>query len=637
MSLSSLLNIGVKSMTASYAALQVTGNNIANASTAGYSRQSLQVQTATPQQTGNGFFGKGVDITTVSRAHSAFLTRETQLTASLSAADSARSTQLSRIEAAFQTGEAGLGYAAQQLFAAFGDVANAPGDLAARQAALARVSDLAAKFGNADAQLDSVQSGITSELKASVASINSLTAQIASLNQRIASANGSGHAPNDLLDARDKALADLSAQVQVSTVPAADGSVGVFLSGGQKLVLGGDATKLTLVADAYDPQKQQLAVVDGSSTRALPDGYVTGGAVAGLLRVQNHDLPEARAMLGQLATAITSALNAQQALGLDLGTPAAAGAALLAVGAPSVSPATGNAVANAGVSISIADTSALQASDYELVADPSLPAGQYQLTRLSDGQTQTVSSGDVVDGLRIDVTAPLPGARDRFLLQPVSNAAGTMSAVMANPRGIAAAAPVTATTAAANTGTATVRSLAAVDPSINPNLTATITFTDDLGNYTWTLVDTTSALPTTSGSGTWTSGQPIALNGFELKLDGQPKGGDVVGVARTADPASSNGNANALLALADAKLVSGQTITDAWANDLATIGVRVQTASAAADASARLATDAQAANGATAGVNLDEEAARLIQYQQAYQAAAKILQIAQSLFDSLLK
>ena len=119
-----------------------------------------------------------------------------------------------------------------------------------------------------------------------------------------------------------------------------------------------------------------------------------------------------------------------------------------------------------------------------------MPAGQYRLTRLSDGTTRTVTSGDVVDGFRIDIAAPLPAARDRFLLQPVSTAARDMARVLDDPKGIAAASPVAATTGTANTGTAAIASLAAVSPSINPDLVATITFTDDLGNYSYSLVDT---------------------------------------------------------------------------------------------------------------------------------------------------
>ena len=253
--------------------------------------------------------------------------------------------------------------------------------------------------------------------------------------------------------------------------------------------------------------------------------------------MQNHDLGDARGLIGQLASAIAGSLNAQQALGLDLGQPSGPGAPLLSVGAASVAPSSNNAQAGgvpvasyvnglgvrvSSVSIAVVSTSELQPSDYELVADPSLPAGSYRLTRLSDGTAQTVSDGSVVDGFRIDIAAPAPAARDRFLLQPVSPATRSIVRALDDPKGIAAAAPVTATVAAANTGTAAVASLAAVSTSINPNLTATITFTDNSGNFSYSLVDTTSALPTVNGTGSFVAGQPIALNGFELRLNGIP-------------------------------------------------------------------------------------------------------------------
>jgi flagellar hook-associated protein 1 FlgK len=661
--ISSLLNIGQRALTANYAALQVTGNNVANANTPGYSRQSVELATAFSQQTGSGFFGKGVDVTTVTRAHDDFLTREAATSASLAAADDARSTQLQQLENVFPTGEAGLGYSAQQLFNAFVDVSNKPQDPAARQVVLARVADLADRFSTASDQLDAQQTGIAQDLRTAVASINSLTARIAALNQSIANAQGTGHTPNDLLDQRDSAIADLSKIAQVTTVAAADGTVGVFLGGAQKLVLSGDATPLTALADPFDPAKVQIGITEGGTTRAFPDGFIAGGSVAGLLRVQNHDLPDARGLLGQLASAIAGALNQQQALGVDLGQPPGPGAPLLSVGAAAVAPSSNNAMAagvpvasyvnGAGVrvssvSIAVVSTSELQPSDYELVADPALPAGSYRLTRLSDNTTQTVTNGDVVDGFRIDIAAPAPAPRDRFLLQPVTPSIRSIAPALTNPMAIAAASPVTATVAATNTGTTGVSSLTATSVSLNPNLTATITFTDDLGNYSYSLVDTTSALPTVNGTGTWAAGQPISLNGFDLQLAGVPKNGDSVVVAKTTVPAGNNGNANALLALRDATMVGqralgagvvapGVNVTDAYAAALAAIGVRVQSASLAADQSAAAASDAKTAVADKAGVNLDEEAARLIQYQQSYQAAARILQVAQSVFDSLLQ
>ena len=663
MSVSSLLSIGARAMTANYAALQVTGNNVANANTVGYSRQSAELATSFSQQTGNGFFGKGVDVTTVTRAHSDFLTREASTTAALASADQARSTQLQQLEKVFPTGEAGLGYAAQQTFNAFVDVSNKPQDSSARQVALARVGDLASRFRSASEQIDSIQSGITQDLKTSVASINSLTSRIADLNQRIANVKGTGHAPNDLLDQRDTAVSDLSQIVQVTTVAAADGTIGVFLGGSQRLVLGAEATPLTTVVDPFDPSKVQIGISDGGNLRAFPDGFIAGGSVAGLLRVQNHDVAGARGLIGQLASAIAGALNTQQSLGLDLGQPASAGAPLLAVGAAAVAPSRNNAMAAgvpvasyvngsgvrvSSISIAVVDPKELQPSDYELVADPSLPAGSYRLTRRADGVAQTVSNGSVVDGFRIDIAAPAPAARDRFLLQPVSNSTRSISRVLDDPKGIAAASPVAATFAAANTGTAALGSLAAVSPTINPNLTATLTFTDNIGGYSYSLVDTTGALPTVNGIGTFVAGQPIALNGFALKLTGVPKLNDVITVAKTAFPASDNGNANALLALRDAGIVgqrssggvvtsAGVNVVDAYAGALAAIGVSVQSANLAADQSASIASDAKSAVSEKSGVNLDEEAARLIQFQQSYQAAAKMLQVAQTVFDTLLQ
>jgi len=659
MTISSLLNIGQRALMANYAALQVTGNNVANANTPGYSRQSIELATAFSQQTGNGFFGKGVDVTTVTRAHDAFLTREAATAASLAAADDARSAQLQKLETVFPTGEDGLGYTAQQLFNAFVDVSNKPQDTAARQVVLARVGDLAARFRAASDQLDAQQAGIAQDLRTSVESINALTTRIASLNANIASAQGTGHAPNDLLDQRDAAIADLSKIVQVTTVASADGTVGVFLGGAQRLVLGGESTPLVALADPFDPAKVQLGVSEGGTTRAFPDGFIAGGSVAGLLRVQNHDIADARGLLGQMASAIAGALNDQQALGVDLGSPPGAGAPLLSIGAATVAPSSNNAMAGgvpvasyvngagvrvSSVSIAVVSTSQLQPSDYELVADPALPAGSYRLTRLSDNTSQTVSNGDVVDGFRIDIAAPPPAPRDRFLLEPVTPSIRTIARALDDPKGIAAASPVTATVAATNTGTAAIASLAATSPSLNPNLTATITFTDDLGNYTWNLVDTTAVLPPTSGTGTWSAGQPIALNGFALQLSGVPKNGDVLTVAKTTVPAGNNGNANALMALRDATIVGqgaagagGVNVTDAYASALANVGVRVQSASLAADQSAAVASDAKTAVAEKSGVNLDEEAARLIQFQQSYQAAARILQVAQSVFDTLLQ
>lgn len=675
MGASALMTLGMRAMSANYAALQATGHNIANANTVGYSRQSADLATAGGQFTGAGFFGKGVDVATVQRAHSEFLTREAATTKSIAAADAARSNQLQQLEKVFSMGEDGLGYATQQLYSAFVDVVNKPQDAAARQVVLARTDELAARFRSAGGQIDTIQAGVTSDLKNNIAAANMLSQRIADLNQKIAMLKGSGHAPNDLLDQRDLAVNELSRYVQVTTIGAEDGTLSVFIGGGQKLVLGNQVTKLGAVADPFDASKVQLGIVDaGGTVRAMPDALVTGGAIAGLLRFQNNDLVHARNLVGQLAASVAGTLNAQQALGLDLLTPPGAGAPMLAVGAPLTLPSSNNTMAGgvpvasyvngsgvrvSSVSMAVVDPTQLKASDYELFADPNLPAGSYQLTRRSDGTAQTVTNGSIVDGFRIDIAAPAPAPRDRFLLQPVGAAARNVARVLDDPKGIAAASPVSATFDVDNLGTASLAGLAATSANpAAPELNATITFTNDTGAYSWELRDAGGAL-VRSGTGNWTAGQPIRSDAWTpatpaqrydwaLSLNGVPRSGDTLTLAKTAIASADNGNAKALLALRDAKIVGvqdlgggtvvpGTTAADAWANVLADVGVRVQGAKLAEEMSSTIAADAKAAESEKSGVNLDEEAARLIQFQQSYQAAAKMLQVAQQVFDTLLQ
>src|SRR5512134_2494207 len=648
MSTSGLMSIGVRAMAANYAGLQTSGHNIANAGVECYSRQQVELQTALGQFTGAGFFGKGVDVTTIARVYDQFLTREAMTSRAQSSFDSARLDRLQQLEAMFAGGDDGIGQSAGALLNAMVDLANRPQDLAARNVVLGRAGELAARFSSAATQLDDIQAGVAQELGALATQVNEISRQIASVNDRIAIAQGTGHTPNDLLDMRDRLLSDLSSHIQITTVAADDGSVTVFAGGGQRLVLGGQASQLQVTPDPYDASRVAIGIADGASVRPLSTALVGGGSIGGLLRFQDEDLVRAGTMLGQLAAAIAGSVNTQQSLGLDLGVPPGAGAPLYSIGAPQALPAESNARTATGafvstVTLTTVDASQLLASEYDLVNN----GAGWQLTRRLDGFTQTVVDDQVVDGFRIDLGTPAPAATDRFLLQPVTRAAGSMARVLADPRGIAAASPVTASVGSGNTGSATVASLEVVSPSVDPDQTATITFTSGTGAYNWELRDRVTNALLSSGTGAWSAGNPIALNGFELNLAGVPASGDVFTVAQTAFPASNNGNALALANLRDAMLVGrvpdgsggltgGLNVTDAWAAAMADIGVRAQGAMTASSISTQVADAAKQAWSERSGVNLDEEAAKLMFYQQGYQAASKVLQVAQTLFDALL-
>jgi len=650
MGASTLMGIGTRAMFANYAALQTTGNNIANANTQGYSRQQVELSTAKGQYTGAGFFGQGVNVTTVTRSYDRFLTTQAASTNSVASADAARNDQLTQLENVFPLGESGLGYAAGKLLNAFVDVANNPQDASSRQVVLTRAQELSTRFVTAGAQLNALQIGVTLDVRSAVDTLNSQAKQLADLNKQISALNGTGQPPNDLLDQRDQLIADISSKINVTTIQADDGSIGLFIGGGQSLVLGSNANTLKASPDDYDPAKVQITLTEGGVDRPVLSQSITGGSIAGLLRFQNDDLSAARNLLGQMAVAISGAVNQQQSLGLDAGQPAAAGAPIFSVGAPRTLPASAN-LGDASFGLTVTDSTHVLASDYELRFDGT----SYSMTRLSDnaqvanGLTAAdLAAGVQVDGLTLQLNAGASASGDRYLLQGVGTASAEMKTVLANPKGLAAAAMVTSNFAVTNTGTATAASLGVVDPSTyDPALTARFTFNTNTGDYSYDMLDASNGV-VSSGTGTWTAGQPISVNGFELQLAGVPRSGDVVSVGPTTSPAANNGNALNFVALANSAFVGaetlsngsiapGKTITDAYASALSEIGVRVQSAKSAAGISSSVAATAESTRANKAGVNLDEEAARLIQFQQSYQAAAKMLQVAQSIFDTLLQ
>ena len=666
MSSSALMSIGVRAMFANYASMQTTGHNIANAQTPGYSRQTVQLQTSGGQQTGAGFFGKGVDVVTVQRASDAFLTTQAQVASSMSAMDGARSSNLQQLETVFPPGDSGMGAAVGSFMNAFVDLANSPADSSARQVILSDAAEVADRFSTAGDQLDRLQSGVTADLTSSVAEVNQMATQVATLNGSIAALRGSSSAPNDLLDQRDQLIKKIGDHVKVSTIAANDGTMGVFIAGGQRLVLGAEAQQLAVTPDPANSGRSVISISDSGITHVLSNDLLVGGSISGLLTYQNEDLVSARNQLGQMAASLSARVNQVQGYGIDTSSPSGPGNPIFAVGAPVAIPNVQNTRDGSGgfassVALTVTDGTQLKASDYTLAADPA-NAGNYIVTRGSDGVqfemapngsdfqytrlSDNAAMGDSMDGFQIAITGT-PGPNDSFELEPVGRAAVSMTRVLDDPTGIAAAAPMTAVMGVANKGTATVAGLDVVDTSNDPTLTAAINFTDATGDYAYTLTDASGNV-TASGNATWTAGQPIALNGFELNLNGVPASGDTISVNKTAHPESNNGNALTMVGLRDETFVGrdmqvdgtlqdGQTATDAYASLLANVGVRVQSAKTASTISSATAAQADSAVADKSGVNLDEEAGRLIQYQQGYQAAAKVLQVAQAIFDTLLQ
>lgn len=634
--MSGILNIGTRALVANQTVLQTVGNNIANVNTPGYSRQSAILQTVEGQFTGGGYIGKGVDVASIERNYSAFLNRQSTLADAISAGDTARADKLKMLEEIFPGGASGLGAAVNDMLNAFSDVASAPTDLTARTVVLTRVSEAAARMRSASSTLDDLQLGVTQELEQKVAAVNSLANSIAAVNDKIARAQGNGQTPNDLLDQRDQLVREMNRYVQTSSIAASDGTLGIFLAGSQALVLGTSVAPVSIVADEFgDPLRSKLAMNRNGVSITLDEARLGGGEISGLLRFQNTDLAEARNLLGRLTLGISTSLNDQHKLGLDLDGN---------VGGNLFTPTNLNTsgtilkppgqAASTTLTLAAADVTQFVASDYE-VNFTGASAGS--ITRKSDGVVTNFASVPVtIDGFTLSAAgAANPG--DRFLLKPFATSASTIREEFSTPRALAVASPVVGKMGTTNTGSLQLASLTAKTNAPTPPQPTPVVL-----NFTGPNTYTRSDLV---GSFTYTSGQTITSTDWSLVLQGTPKNGDTFTVAGIKDATNNNGvdyklnagNASALMGLRDVAMFDGAAMSDGYAGLIAQIGIRTQSANYSAEVSGSIASNLATDRAGVSGVNLDEEASKLIQYQQAYQASAKVIQIAQNIFDTLIQ
>lgn len=549
--MSSLLNIGTRSLAAAQGQLTTISHNIANANTAGYSRQEAMLATSSGEMTGAGFFGRGVDIRSVQRRYDQFLTTAAQATGSQSAADAARADALSQLDAVFGDSDLGVGAALDNLFSATGDLANRPTDSATRQAFLARADQFAQRVTSVGTQLMDLQSTADSQLRATVTQVNDRLSEIRRLNEDIARLSTSGQPPNDLLDQRNQAIQSLGQLMAVRTIEADDGSLNIFSPNGAQLLVGSHQSVLRAATDPSQPDRVSLQLELGAgAAQWMDEASLGGGRLAGLLQFRDQDLAAARSQLAALAQSVADGFNTQHALGVD--ASGQGGAALFAVAA---------------------DTT----------------------------------------GLAVGLTARA--------LSPAQLATGYAAMPEAG---------------AANTGGARVAAFSIVRATADSALPVTLTFNNPptTFNVTGLAGGNLANVPYTPGMGIPAS--PSDYNGWRLTLQGAAAAGDTFEVKPNASPRADNRNALALGALARQRDGAGLTFNEAYASLVADVGNRVQGAREMAGVSAAMHDEASARLASASGVNLDEEAADLLRFQQAYQASAKIIQASQTLFDALL-
>lgn len=627
--MSLFINNGLSGLLASQRALQTIANNVSNVNTDGYVRQQTNLAENPIQYQGGFGVGTGVHVDSIERVYDQFLGDEVKLATMAHSQAQSYNAMAMRLDGLLGNPDLNISTSIQKFIDQLEAVNRDPTSTVNREQLLSEGNALEARFRQIDSQIAGLGNEIDNRLEMSVNTINDISASLATINDRIASAGGG--TPNDLLDQQERLLNQLAEQINFTQVKQENGMTNIMTGSGQPLVLGVKSFSLALAPNEYDGSKLEIAYNDGGGLQPISN-RITGGAVAGMMRFRNETLAAVNRELGQIALGFTETLNAQQRVGSDLNGQQ--GENIFASMSPLVS-ASSNNPGSATVTLSYGDVSAVNAREYELVYN----AGSFLLFDADTGSSIPMSGNGtagnpyVAEGMEIVIgLGAMQG--DRYLLQPVSKTAGAFSMEMTDPAKIAVAALLDTSSALSNAGNASVSGARVSDPSA-PGLLqpVQIRFSDPT---TFRIYDSGGA--DLSGPLAYTSGADIDFNGWTVQISDSPLAGDQFSISQTA--AGSGDNANGLLmAMVPSKgYFSG--------GRLSVEGLGAAMLTSVGSAAARSGQDLIVQNSllgqaefdfqSVSGVNLEEEAANLLRYQEAYMAASKVISVANDMFQTLL-
>ena len=668
--MSSIFGIGVSALQNAQYGLMTTGHNITNVNTDGYNRQRVIMGTNIAVLTGAGYVGQGAYVSTIERMYSSFLGAQVNQAQTTASSLEAFSTQLGQINNMLADPNSGLSPAMLDFFKGVQQVAADPSAVAGRQAMLSAAQALVARYQGLEARFTELYEGVNSQLQGYVGSINSYAQQIAKLNEQIINAQAAtNQPPNDLYDQRDQLVSELNKLIGVNTTMNSDGSYNVYIGNGQQLVTRTQVSNLVAVPSTKDPSRMTIGLSTATGSQEMPESLISGGSVSGLLAFRSQFLDRATNELGRVAASMALTFNAQHALGQDLlgniaGDPTFVGS-FFTISGPKVIGNALNPASAASVSASFTSPlpnngnfyTDLTNSDYQLGYDGT----NYTLTRMSDNvswsaasvpalNAAVASSAQGPQGFQVSVSGGAPAAGSSYLIQPTRELGRNIAinpVIAADVRQITAAAPVRAQTGNANTGNATISPGSVSTGYAAPAAGSPVTLSFSLGNLSGfppatpvsvTNNGVTTNYPAPVASIPYTNGATVAFSGISVQISGTPKDGDSFTVARNSNGVSDNRNALLLGKLQTQNTMAGgkSTFQGVYSQLVSEAGNKGREIQVTRDAQKALLQQAKTASDSLSGVNLDEEAANLLRYQQAYQAGAKMIDIGSKLLDTIL-
>jgi flagellar hook-associated protein 1 FlgK len=662
----SLYQTGVSGLLAAQQQLATTGHNISNVNTDGYNRQRAEQNASVGLNNGNNYIGGGTYIQDITRLYDQFSHKEQLINQSnLGNADSLhkRLTQLDQVMST--SGNAVVG-SLNNFYQALNGVADNPNDSGLRSIVLNQANVLSTDFNELNNNFDQMTKAVNGEIEQVASKISEISKEIAKINETIMHSNGSLQTgqPNDLLDKRDQLIGELSEYTNVSTVEDSNGVLTVMIGQGTTLVAG--ITPMTLQVNAGDPDtnKTELRLVSSGSSVAL-NGSKLGGSLAASFEFRDENLSQTRAEIDRLAMAISSTLNDSQASGLDLNALQGANiftdinTTQLQQGRV-LAHSTNDPTSTTQAQVTINDVSKLPIDEFEVRFDGT-DFTLYNLTSggsenlgppiLPSGGTHTPSSPDY--GFSF-VETGTPTAGDTFTIVPTRNSAALMKTTLTDGNSIAASTAIEVTPSTSNVSDGKVEITSVNNPEVAKGYDLTVDVYETppagSGTFTYRVFNSTTPppAPPAMATGTYAAGAGVVIDiptgspDFQIEITG-----DLFGSGANARETFTIGNAfgvgNGKHAVAMAKtqeegVTNGgsETFSKSLAVSTSIVGSKASNANLSADTAQALFTQAYNRNQATSGVNLDEEAANLLKYQQAYQAASQIISTANTLFDTIL-
>ncbi len=669
-----MLSIGTSGVLTSSLLLETAGNNIANVNTPSFAQERVEL--------GASEHG-GVGRRDVERAVSEFSLRQMRRDTSNYTFYEQYVNEAERVDTLFAGTANSIATAMDGFFQRIQSASDDPSSIASRQLVISEAEGMLGTFNTLNSLVLDQSTTVNEQLEIFTDEVNNLIQNIAAMNKNITGlgvANSASN-PNALMNERDESLRQLAELVEINTLDGKDGEKLVFLNTGQALVLKqGDFNLVTLNGDP-DPLRKELQLnLSTNNNLVVPmEANKVGGKIGGLLTFREEVLEPTQNKLGQVALALTDAFNQQNRLGMDadgqLGgdlfkLPDFGGSAYLAnTGTGSVvarvEPGKGPELTSSDILVTYTGGSV---TIEPLDEDGNVLETITQAVALPTTLNSTNVAGGTLYGLEIDLAAGM-NAGDKFLIKPTANAASSIEMLSTRPEDIALASPIRTEANLTNSGTSTISAGTVFNTDIaTSNFTAVgstnslavnplyIRYTNN-NEFSFYNVDPI-ANPAAVAIGTSTFATPpfndvmrnsaaMANFGYDFNISGTPQVGDVFTVQFNTGGFQDNRNGLALAQMQNQDLMrknvvsssaADNTLTfhEAYARIVSQVGERTAKARTNETAFDALLDQSFGWYQSISGVNLDEEAAKLVKFQQAYSASARVISVAQQTFDVLL-